>query len=149
MTTQPTSQRDQDVGQTKDSSTFPISRWETLKKKKMGTHNLIMWDVPTRLCRFNYQGAVFSHVQLCESMDYSPPGSSAHGIFQARILEWVAISYSRGSSQPRDHTRVSCVGRRILYHWTTWEATQLVALHNYTINLNKHARPNSPHAQIW
>ena len=59
-----------------------------------------MWDVPTRLCRFNYQGTVFSHVQLCESMDYSPPGSSARGIFQARILEWVAISYSRGSSQP-------------------------------------------------
>ena len=47
-------------------------------------------------------------------MDYSPPGSSVHGIFQARILEWVATSYSRGSSQPRDRTRVSCIGRRIL-----------------------------------
>ena len=40
-------------------------------------------------------------------MDYSPPGSSVHGILQARILEWVAIPFSRGSSQPRDRTQVS------------------------------------------
>ena len=39
---------------------------------------------------------------LCDPMDHSPPGSSVHGIFQARILEWFAISYSRGSSRPRD-----------------------------------------------
>ena len=43
----------------------------------------------------------------CDPMDCSPPGSSVHEIFQARILEWVAISFSRGSSQPRDRTRVS------------------------------------------
>ena len=41
-------------------------------------------------------------------MDYSPPGSSVHGIFQMRILEWVAISFSRGSSLPRDRAHVSC-----------------------------------------
>ena len=41
---------------------------------------------------------------LCDPMDCSPPGSSVHGILQARILEWVAISSSRGSSQPRDQT---------------------------------------------
>ena len=46
---------------------------------------------------------------LCDSMDYSPPGFSIHGISQARILEWVAISSSRGSSWPRDQTHVSCV----------------------------------------
>ena len=62
---------------------------------------------------------------LCHPMDYSPPGSSVHGILQARILEWVAISSSRGSSQPRDQMHVSCTGRRILYHWTTWEAHQI------------------------
>ena len=45
-------------------------------------------------------------------MDCSPPGSSAHGISQARILEWVAIFFSRGSSQPRDRTRVSCIAGR-------------------------------------
>ena len=49
---------------------------------------------------------------LCYPMDYSSPGSSVHGIFLARILEWVAISSSRGSSQPRDRTQVSCLSGR-------------------------------------
>ena len=55
-------------------------------------------------------------------MDCSSPGSSAFGIFQARILEWVAISSFRGSSQPRDQIHVFWIGKQILYHWTTWEA---------------------------
>ena len=58
-------------------------------------------------------------VRLFDPMDYSPSGSSVHGIFQARILELVAISSSRGSSQPRNETCVSCIsciGSRILYH---------------------------------
>ena len=46
---------------------------------------------------------------LCDPMDCSPPGSSVHGILQARILEWVAIPFSKGSSWPRDRTRVSCI----------------------------------------
>ena len=46
---------------------------------------------------------------LCNPVDCSPPGFSVHGIFQARILKWVAISYYRGSSQPRDQTSVSCI----------------------------------------
>ena len=49
-------------------------------------------------------------------------GSSVHGIFQIRILEWVAISLSSGSSQPRDWTHISSIGRQILYHWATREA---------------------------
>ena len=49
----------------------------------------------------------------CHPMDRSPPGASVHGCFQARALEWVAIASSRGSSRPRNQTRVSCiVGRR-------------------------------------
>ena len=59
---------------------------------------------------------------FCDLMDCRSPGSSVNGIFQARILEWVVISYSRESSWPRDWTRVSCVsclGRWILYHCTT------------------------------
>ena len=52
-------------------------------------------------------------------MDCIPPGSSVHGIFQARILEWVAISYSRGTSPPRDRTPSLQV---ILYHCAAWEA---------------------------
>ena len=62
---------------------------------------------------------------LCDATDRSPPGSSVREILQARILEWVAISFSRESSQPRDRTRisyVSCTGRQILYDYTTWEA---------------------------
>jgi len=49
-------------------------------------------------------------------MDCSPPGSSVHGFFQARILEWVAISFSRGFSLLRDRTHISCTGRGILYN---------------------------------
>ena len=52
-----------------------------------------------------------------------PPGSSVHGISQGRILGWVAFSFSRGSSWPRDRTHVCCIGRRILYYlWAMWEA---------------------------
>ena len=61
----------------------------------------------------------FSSFQLCNRMDRSPPGSSAHGILQARILEWVAMPSSWGSSQPREQTLVSYVsgiGRQVLYH---------------------------------
>ena len=49
---------------------------------------------------------------LCDPIDYSPPGSSIHGILQARILEWVAIPFSRGSFQRRDGTQVSCIAGR-------------------------------------
>ena len=58
---------------------------------------------------------------LCDPVYCSLLGSSVHAIFPARILEWVAISYSRGSSWPRDGAWVSCVGRQILYHCTTWD----------------------------
>ena len=51
---------------------------------------------------------------LCDPIDYSPLGSSVHGLLQARIPEWVAISFSRASAQPRDQTQVSYVGRQIL-----------------------------------
>ena len=57
-----------------------------------------------------------------EPMYYSLPDSSVHGIFQARILECVAISFSRGSSRSRGQTHISCIGGWILYHWTTWVA---------------------------
>ena len=59
---------------------------------------------------------------LCDSMDSSLPGSAVHGIFQARILEWAAISFSRGSSQPRDWTQVSCIADRRFTVWATREA---------------------------
>ena len=67
---------------------------------------------------------------FCGSMDCSPPDSSVRGISQARILEWVAISSSTGSSWPRHQSHVSfnsCTGWRVLYHWATWDAR----LHGY------------------
>ena len=62
---------------------------------------------------------------LCDPVGCSPPGSSVHGILQTTTLEWVAISFSRGSSWSRDRARVSCVsctGRWVLYHWASREA---------------------------
>ena len=63
-----------------------------------------------------------SCLTLCDPMDCSPPGSSVHGILQARVPEWVAISFSRGSSQPRDWTQVSCTAGRRFTVWATREA---------------------------
>ena len=58
---------------------------------------------------------------LFNPLDCSPPDYSVHEIVQARILEWVAISSSKGSSQIRYRTQVSCIGQQILYHYTIWE----------------------------
>ena len=64
--------------------------------------------------------------QLCltfrDCMDYNILGSSVHGILQARILEWVAIPFSTGSSQPRDQTWVSCIAGKFFTIWATREA---------------------------
>ena len=59
---------------------------------------------------------------LCDPVNCSLPGSSVHGIFQARILEWVAISFSRGSSRPRDRTQVSHIAGRRFTLWAISEA---------------------------
>ena len=65
---------------------------------------------------------------LCHPMNCSTPGSSVHGISQTRILVWVAIPFSRGSSQPKDRTCISCIDRQILYHWATREAHVLTRM---------------------
>ena len=62
---------------------------------------------------------------LCDLMDCSSLGSSLHGILQVRILEWVAISFYRGSSQTRDRFCISWIGRPILYQLASWEAIQI------------------------
>ena len=67
-----------------------------------------------------------SRLTLCDLMGYSPPSSSAHGIILARILEWVAISCSKGSSQPRDQTRVSHIAGRLFIVWATREVEEEV-----------------------
>ena len=60
---------------------------------------------------------------LWDPMDYSPPGSSVHGILKARVLEWVAISFSRRPSQPRDQTQVSCIASG---HFTVWATREVI-----------------------
>ena len=79
-----------------------------------------------------YHGSIMYLYAWCSLMSnslwphalYSLPGSSVHGILQARILEWVTISYTRGSSRLRDQTPISYTGRQIIYHFTTWEAVE-------------------------
>ena len=76
-----------------------------------------------------------SCLTLCDPKDCSPPGFSVHGILPARILERVAISFSRGSSWPRDRTPVlclSCTGRHILYHNATRKLLYTISVYVYT-----------------
>ena len=71
---------------------------------------------------------------LCNPVHSSLPGFAIHGIFQARILEWAAISFSRGSSQPRDQTRVSCIADRRFTIWATKEAPRYNYSHIFLKN---------------
>ena len=66
-------------------------------------------------------------LSLCDPVDCRTPGSPVQGISQ-RILDWVVISFSRGSSQPRNQTHISGIGRRVLYHWAPWEAKSAVCI---------------------
>ena len=92
---------------------------------------------------------VCSVTKLCLAlwslMDYSLPGSSVHGIFQARILEWVAISFSRGSSQFRDQTSVFCIGMWILYHWATSAAPKWKHTLTKSMECSKSSSKNKVH----
>ena len=76
------------------------------------------------------------HTQLCPTLyNYSLPGSSAHGIIPARMLEWVAIFSSRGSAQRRDWTCISCIAGRIFYQWATREAHVWCLLDTHSHNI--------------
>ena len=77
----------------------------------------------------------------CDPMDCNPPGSSLYGIFQARILEWIAIFPSRGSSWPKDRTCVSwvsCVAGRFFYHLRHWASKYLSVVHHVCRIYNVH-----------
>ena len=67
-----------------------------------------------------------------DPMDCSPPVSSVHRILQARILEWVAMPSSRGSSPPRDQTSISCTAGEFFNHWATWEAQKEVMANKFS-----------------
>ena len=71
---------------------------------------------------------ILSRVRLCNPMSCCPPGSSVCGIFQARILEWVAVSSSRGSFRPRDWTHVACVAGSFFTCWAILENSLVIQL---------------------
>ena len=109
-----------------------MSDWE----KEMATNSSILaWRIPWTeepdglpsmgLHRVGHDWsdlAAAAPLTLCNPMDCSPPGSSLHGNLQARILEWVASPFSRGSSWPRDQTWVSCIAGRCFTVWDIREA---------------------------
>ena len=88
----------------------------------------IRWQkyIYTCVCVYTWMHA-HVYTQSCPTIfnpsDHSPPGSSVHGISQARVLKGVALSSSRGSSWSSHWTHISCIDRQILYHWATWEAS--------------------------
>ena len=99
-------------------------------------HSLLFWGIPKNIYYLLLpvnpmeKGFIYTSVKvkslqlcptLCDPMGCSPPGSSVHGIFQAGVLEWVAISFSRGSSQPRDHTWVSLIVGQCFTIWAIRE----------------------------
>ena len=93
------------------------SEWEFLLFPMVNTFGVVsVLDIPCSVTQ--------SCPTLYDPMDYRPLDSSVRGIFQARILEWVTISFSRGSSWPSDRIHaswISCVGRLIVYHWASFE----------------------------
>ena len=98
------------AGNTRDAISIPGS-W----RSPGGGNEMAKWSEVTQSCP-----------TLCDPVDCSPPGCSVHGILQARILEWVAISFCRGSSQPRDRSRkVSHIAGRCFTLWATREPTPI------------------------
>ena len=95
-------------------STSSVTSWKSLE-----FHILIPVFIATNL---KWSEVAQLCLTLCDPMDYSLQSSSVHGIFQARVLEWVAISFSRGSSWPRDRTQITRIAGRHFTVWTTREA---------------------------
>ena len=98
-------------------------------------------------CSPSHGGSVAQlYLTLRNPIDCSPPGSSVHGIFQARVLELESIPFSRGSSQPRDRNRVSRIAGRCFTIWATREA-----LHQSRIKAKKHSRETVPgwESSLW
>ena len=97
-----------------------IPRIKTIKKSHAidlkGTQQILFWIWWFNRCVCVRCSVVYDS-QLCDPVDCSPPGSSVHGILQARILEWVAISFSRGSFWLKDQTQVSCIAGRFFSIW--------------------------------
>ena len=110
---------------------FYIRFWKLISRKKKN-YLIIMFSEILKILRVFYISEVRwgkvaqSCPTLCDPVDCNLLGFSIHGILQSRILEWIAISFSRGSSRPRDWTRVSCIGGRRFNLWATREAEGVI-----------------------
>ena len=108
---------------------FAQTAWDSLVLVSVSQHTLKRCNKASASVTAIHEKALKSESVSCLVLstslwptDCTTPCSSVHGISQARIREWVAVSFSRGSSQPRDWTQVSCIGRWWLYHWASREA---------------------------
>ena len=108
---------------------LPSEASNSWKFKKLETCTGVPWCRPWGPCNPAPKMQLnASHSVMSDSLrpkDYSLPGSSVHGILQARILEWIAIPFSRGSFCPRDQTRVSCISGRFFIIWATREVLKI------------------------
>ena len=95
----------------------------------------VMKNVESRARLSEWVKVALSCLTLCNPMDHSPPGSSVHWILQARILEWVAYPFSRGTSRPRNQPGVSCITDEFFTSWVTQEAWHKV------VSKEQHRRP--------
>ena len=103
-----------------------MEQWTGSKLGKGYIQAVFCHPLISLLCSVKWSEVAQSCPTLCNPMDCSLPGSSLHGVLQARILEWVAISFSRGSSWPRDRTRVSCIADRCFNLWATRETPEYI-----------------------
>ena len=127
---------DEMVGCTTDSMDMSLSKLQKLAMDRVAWHAALHGVTKSQTCLSNWTELnccccyLFAKLcpTLCDPMDCSSSGSSFQGISQARILEWVAISFSRGSSQSRDRTQVSWIGKAdSSICWATWEAHACVS----------------------
>ena len=118
--------------------TFSLSSFTFIKQLSMAWYGIVMVFVSAWVCVCVYIRQIFaqSYLTLCNPTDCSLPGSSVHGILQARILEWVAIPSSKGYSPPRDQTHLHLLHCRwSLYCWTTRETHIFLYITNIWIYL--------------
>ena len=112
--------------------------WDIAGYKVGGMFSALhLFTANPHLARISWCVCSQSFLTLCNPMGYRSPGSSIHGIISARILEWVAISSSRGSYWPRDRSQVSFFSRWILYHLATGEAQRTTLHQEKEDNLTK------------
>ena len=121
-----------DLAATQQTSLEPILASELTRKKEnqqqKQTTSVYLWvcSLYTHVCQ------VASVMSISDSLDYTPPGSSVSGILQARILEWVAVSFPRASSQPGDGTRISSSPALAGGFFTTEPPGKPLEIHTHT-----------------